>query len=839
MRTLQLKNDLYWAGILDKDLRVFDIIMYTEFGTTYNSYILKAGDKTILFETAKEKFYDDYRAALTEQLDIDTIDYIVVSHTEPDHAGSIQRLVQENPKVKIIATATAISFLKEIVNEDFYSIAVNDGDEMKIGNKTLRFLLVPNLHWPDTMYTYVVEDKTLVTCDSFGSHYAHEGILRSTVTDYFGYLRATKYYFENILGPFRQPYMTDALRRVRELEIDMICPGHGPVHDSHIEELMAIYDAWCQLPVNEKTTVVIPYVSAYGYTEQLAEKITEGIKEAGDIDVRSYDLVEVDAAAVAGEIGAADGILFGTPTILQEALKPIWDLTTGLYAPIHGGKLASAFGSYGWSGEGVPHIIERLKQVNMRVVDGFTVRLKPSEKDLAEAFEFGYQFGVKLLQGEVKKPSARAGLVKCLVCGEIIPSDAEVCPVCGVGPDNFVPVADPDTGFRKDSEERFVILGGGTAALNAAKNIRLRNSTASIVMLSEESELPYDRPMLTKAMFGAVSNGAIASEPAEWYKENNVDLRLNSKVEKLDAEKKEVILTDGSVFSYDKCIYALGSSSFIPPFKGKDLPEVISIRSIKDVEKVNELAKNAKNAVVIGGGVLGLEAAWELRKAKLNVTVLEGAPVLMAGKVDPETVRILTDVAKQKGIEIKVGVKIDEISGAEHVDGVVADGEKIAADLVLVSTGVRANIAIAQAAGLATDRAVIVDKNMASSAADIYAAGDCAQYDGANITIWPVASEMGRIAGANAAGEALVYEPEVNGMSFHGMGTSLFSIGDIGTKPDVSYKTVEIKDDKKQTLEKIWFRNNIISGAVLVGDLSRMAEMIDAVKYKKCFKEIF
>ena len=153
----------------------------------------------------------------------------------------------------------------------------------------------------------------------------------------------------------------------------------------------------------------------------------------------------------------------------------------------------------------MPHIIERLKQINLRVVDGFKVRLKPSEKDLAEAFEFGYQFGVKLLQGEVKAPSARAGLVKCLVCGEIIPSDAEVCPVCGVGPENFVPVADTDTGFRKASEEKFVILGGGTAALNAAKSIRLRNSTASIVMLSEENELPYDRPMLTKAMFGAVS----------------------------------------------------------------------------------------------------------------------------------------------------------------------------------------------------------------------------------------------------------------------------------------------------------------------------------------------
>ena len=185
-------------------------------------------------------------------------------------------------------------------------------------------------------------------------------------------------------------------------------------------------------------------------------------------------------------------------------------------------------------------------------------------------------------------------------------------------------------------------------------------------------------------------------------------------------------------------------------------------------------------------------------------------------------------------------MKIDEISGSEHVDGVVVNGgEKVEADLVLVSTGVRANIGIAQAAGLATDRAVIVDANMESSVPGIYAAGDCAQYSGANITIWPVASEMGRIAGANAAGESLVYAPDVNGMSFHGMGTALFSIGDIGTKDGVSYKTVEIKDEKKQTLEKIWFRNNIISGAVLVGDVSRMAQMIEAVKEQKSFKEIF
>ncbi len=841
MKTLQLKNDLFWAGILDKDLRVFDIIMYTEFGTSYNSYILRCGDKTVLFETAKAKFYDEYKKTLSETLKFSDIDYIVVDHTEPDHAGSIVKILEENPRAKIIATPVAIGFLKNIVNRDFYSIPVKDGEEIKIGNKTLQFFVVPNLHWPDTMYTYIVEDKVLVTCDSFGSHYAHEGILRSTVTDEEGYMRATKYYFDNILGPFKQPYMTEALKVVRSLDIDMICPGHGPVLDSHIPELLAIYDEWCKIPANEKTTVVIPYVSAYGYTGQIAEKIAEGIKEAGDIDVKTYDMVTADAAEVAGQIGAADGILFGTPTILGEALKPIWDLTTSMFPPVHGGKLASAFGSYGWSGEGVPHIIERLKQLRLRVVDGYRVRFKPSEKELEEAAEFGYNFGLKLLRGnEPAKRSARSGLVKCLVCGEIFDESMDTCPVCGVGRENFVPVESMDTGFRMDTMDRFVILGGGTAALNAAKAIRQRNAVASITMISEEEELPYDRPMLTKNMFGAVSGGAIASESAMWYEENNVKLLLGAKVAHLDIGSREVHLEDGSVYPYDKCVYALGSYSFIPPIKGRELPEVTPVRTIADVAKINHLVLQAKHAVVIGGGVLGLEAAWELRKEKLDVTVLEGAPVLMAGKIDITTGDMLTEIARKNGVVIKTGAKIAEISGTDHVEGVLLEGgEVIPADLVIISTGVRANIAIAEEAGLITDRAVIVNEKMETGIEGVYACGDCAQYDGANITIWPVASEMGRIAGANAAGEGLPYRPELNGMTFAGMNTMLYAIGDVGTKADIQYKTLEIRDDKKQTLEKYYFRNNILCGAILLGDTSRMAEITDAVREQKTYKEVF
>ncbi len=552
-------------------------------------------------------------------------------------------------------------------------------------------------------------------------------------------------------------------------------------------------------------------------------------------------MVTADAAEVSAQIAAADGLLFGTPTILGEALKPIWDLTTSMFPPVHGGKLASAFGSYGWSGEGVPHIVERLKQLRMKVVDGYKVKLKPSEKELTEAVEFGYNFGLKLLRkDEPVKASAKSTLVKCLVCGEIFDSSIETCPVCGVGRENFVPVDSQDTGFRMDTMEKFVILGGGTAALNAAKAIRQRNATAAVTMISEETELPYDRPMLTKNMFGAVCNGAIASVGAEWYKENNVTLLLGSKVERIDAGRKEVVLADGTAYPYDKCIYALGSYSFVPPIKGKELPEVTPVRTIADVMKVRSFAEGAKSAVVIGGGVLGLEAAWELRKEKLDVTVLEGAPVPMAGKVDAETANLLIEIAAKNGITIKTGAKIAEIAGNGHVDGVLLEGgEKIPADLVIISTGVRANIAVAEDAGLITERAVVVNEKMETGVEGIYACGDCAQFNGANIAIWPVASEMGRIAGANAAGEALPYRPETQGMTFHGINTALFAIGDVGTKPDAQYKILEIRDDKKSTLEKYYFVNNVVCGAILLGDTSKMATASEAIKAQKTFKEIF
>ena len=402
MEILELKKNLYWTGVLDANLRVFDIIMETEFGTSYNSYLLKTSEKTVLFETAKAKFLDGYLKALNKLVDIKDIDYIVVNHTEPDHAGSIEKLIEMNPNIKIIGSQVAIGFLKNIVNREFNGIIVKENETLSLGDKTLRFMSVPNLHWPDTMYTYIEEDKTLVTCDSFGSHYSFDGILLSKVTDNEGYLRALKYYFDCIIGPFKNPFMIKALDRIKDLEIDMICTGHGPVLDCRIDEIMEYYKKWSNVSnPNPRKTVIIPYVSAYGYTRELAHKIAEGIEASGDIDVRTYDMETADQAKVLEELEFADGILFGSPTIVGEALKPIWDLTTSIFARTHGNKLASAFGSYGWSGEAVPHIIERLKQLRMKVVDeGFRVKFKPSESELSDAYDYGYNFGFLLLNKE-------------------------------------------------------------------------------------------------------------------------------------------------------------------------------------------------------------------------------------------------------------------------------------------------------------------------------------------------------------------------------------------------------------------------------------------------------
>ncbi|MBR2794283.1 MAG: FprA family A-type flavoprotein [Solobacterium sp.] len=392
MDSLKLKDNLYWVGIEDFDMRVFDIIMTTEYGSSFNSYILKGSEKTAMFETEKTKFFEEYLREIEQVTPVKDIDYIIMNHTEPDHADGIGELLKLNPEITVVGTAAAINNLKQIMNrEDFKFQTVKNLETLSLGDVTLEFHVLPNLHWPDTMWTLAKEIKTLFPCDSFGSHFATKEVLRSLVTDEEGYWKATKYYFDCILGPFKTPFVVNGLNRFDTMDVDMICTGHGPVLDSHIDEIVAKYREWCA-PVPSSKTVVIPYVSAYGYTGMLADALAAGLEEAG-VTVKKYDMVEEkDADRVIEEMQSAGGILVGSPTIVGEALPPIANLLNGLHTALVRGKPAAAFGSYGWSGEAVPNLTARLTQLKYNVQEGIRVKFRPSEADLASAKEFGKNF---------------------------------------------------------------------------------------------------------------------------------------------------------------------------------------------------------------------------------------------------------------------------------------------------------------------------------------------------------------------------------------------------------------------------------------------------------------
>ncbi|MDR0896942.1 MAG: FAD-dependent oxidoreductase [Oscillospiraceae bacterium] len=410
--------------------------------------------------------------------------------------------------------------------------------------------------------------------------------------------------------------------------------------------------------------------------------------------------------------------------------------------------------------------------------------------------------------------------VRCLICGAIFDADLTTCPVCGVGVEHFVPVEEKPQAFRRDTDERFLILGGGVAALSAAEAIRQRNTTCTIVMLTDEPTPPYHRPMLTKA-FGA-PYAQLAVHPESWYQQNHILALTERQVQALEPAAREVVLEGGFRMKYDRCIYALGASCFIPPMAGTDLPEVCALRALRDADQIAALiAEGKRNAVVIGGGVLGLEAAWALSEKGCAVTVLERGERLMPRQLDEETSQMLLDAAAKAGVVVRCSASSEAIVGDGHVTGVrLVGGETLPADIVLISSGVRANIGVAQAAGLATGRGVRVNARMETSEEGVYACGDCAEFDPPSAQLWPVAAEMGRIAGANAAGDSLTYEPVSAAVTFHGMHTALYSDGDIGAGDHVTRE----KDEAKQTLQTCYYDGDKLRGVILFGDISRASD---------------
>ena len=400
--TFKITEDLFWVGALDPNLKIFDIIMETKFGTSYNSYLLRGSEGLALFETVKEKFFDEHLEKIRSVINLEDINYVVVNHTEPDHAGSVEKILEYAPNATVVGSNLAIKYLTEIINKPFKNKVVKDGETLSLGNKTLKFISAPQLHWPDTMYTYVIEDETLITCDSFGAHYCDERVLKSAIEDSKedDYIEAYNYYFRMIMGPFK-PFVLKALDKIKDLDLKFICPGHGLVLDNNnIEKYMNLYKEWCQSVKRKKQSIVIPYVSAYGYTEEIAQEIKKGIESSNfDVDILMYNLVTADMNEVLSEINQCSGLLLGSPTLLSDTLPQIWTILTSLNPVIHKGLSASCFGSYGWSGEALKNINERYKQLKLNVVsEPLGIIFKPSENNLKDAYNFGLDFAKKVLK---------------------------------------------------------------------------------------------------------------------------------------------------------------------------------------------------------------------------------------------------------------------------------------------------------------------------------------------------------------------------------------------------------------------------------------------------------
>lgn len=368
-KIIKITNDVKWIGVLDYDIRTFDIVMHTEFGTTYNSYFINAEKKTII-EVAKEKFIDTYLTKLRAVTNPEEIQYIILDHTEPDHSGSLRILLDLAPSATVVGSGNAIRYLEDIVNKPFKSLVVKDGDTLDLGNKTLRFIAAPNLHWPDSMFTLLVEEKVLFTCDVFGAHYCSAEMY----SDFSGeYERSFKYYFDCIMKPFSR-FIISAIDRIKPFEIEYICPGHGPVHHENVKKAIDLSKEFARnyMQVSferEHKNILIAYVSAYGYTKEAAELIASGISEIQEITVETIDIENIDLNELEAKIVNADGLLIGSPTINQNTLLPVYKLFS-LINPIRDrGKLGGSFGSYGWSGESPRIILENLRVLKFKIFE--------------------------------------------------------------------------------------------------------------------------------------------------------------------------------------------------------------------------------------------------------------------------------------------------------------------------------------------------------------------------------------------------------------------------------------------------------------------------------------
>src|SRR5487761_1999673 len=396
---VEIAPGTHWIGALDPGLREFDIILKTANGTTYNSYCVRGTNGVAVIDTVKESHADEFFTHLEQVTRYDEISTIVLNHLEPDHSGALPELMRRAPQAKLYISSKAQLMLKALIKStDLQFNIVKTGDTVQLGGRTLRFFSTPFLHWPDTQCTMIEEQNILFSGDVFGCHFCDARLFNDQVGDFrFSF----EYYYAHIMRPFRE-HVLEALALIEPLPLTLIAPAHGPIlreaPRSYVQRYRQLASPLLhnEVGANNKSLLVF-YISSYGNTALMAQAVVAGAETLPGVRVSLYDLQAGGDLPFVDLIEEADGLAIGSPTINGDAVKPVWDLLSSLAVIKVRDKLGAAFGSYGWSGEAVNMIEDRLRGLKLRVpVKGVRARLIPTDAELDNCRELGRQLAQHL-----------------------------------------------------------------------------------------------------------------------------------------------------------------------------------------------------------------------------------------------------------------------------------------------------------------------------------------------------------------------------------------------------------------------------------------------------------
>lgn len=378
----------------------------------------------------------------------------------------------------------------------------------------------------------------------------------------------------------------------------------------------------------------------------------------------------------------------------------------------------------------------------------------------------------------------------------------------------------------------YLIIGNGVAGNSAVESIRRVDAQGNILIFSKENHFFYYTPGLPDYLCGEKQIKDITIHDKKWYIKNKIDLHLDEEIVNIDLPKRTALSDKGFNYTYDKLLLACGSNSFLPPIPGSSSIGVFTLRRLDDAQRIRQAAKEARQAVIIGGGLLGLEAGNALRKMGLKVAVVEFFPRLLPRQMDPTGAQILCEKMVEMGFQFYLGAKtqaIEKFSGGLWV--ILENGEKIPAQIVLISAGVRPEISLGKKLNLTINKGIIVDEKLNTSWPDVYAAGDIAEFNGQVYGIWPAAMEQGKIAGLNMVGQTTIYKGTIPANTLKVAGIDLLSVGEID--PDEKMESIVYKDEQTKIYRKLVLNENIIMGAIFLGDIRGAQEIQKAITGKR------